>query len=120
MDHLANTRTSFFTFPLNWFNLTRKFLVLSTGKIDLTEFKSIELERIREYVEGLLNESSLRRIPNSKVSWLWHDEDELLRYQPELLDGFHERSVHIGFILCSVYNSVILSVDARSQYNFCH
>ncbi|KAM7444632.1 hypothetical protein ABFA07_006733 [Porites harrisoni] len=61
------------------------------GKIDLTEFKSIELERMREYIAALLNDSSLRRIASSKISWLWHDEDELLRYQPELLDGFHER-----------------------------
>ncbi|XP_078353836.1 uncharacterized protein LOC144638515 [Oculina patagonica] len=61
------------------------------GKIDLIEFKNIELEKIREYIGGLLNDSSLRRIPSSKASWLWHDEDELLRYQPELLDGFHER-----------------------------
>ena len=74
-------------------------VVASTGKIDLTEFKSIELEKIREYIAGLLNDSSLRRIPNSKASWLWHDEDELLRYQPELLDGFHERSVNIGFTI---------------------
>ncbi len=72
-------------------------VVVSTGKIDLIEFKNIELERIREYIGALLNDSSLRRIPSSKASWLWHDEDELLRYQPELLDGFHERSVNIGF-----------------------
>lgn len=63
----------------------------NNGKIDLTEFKSIQLERIKEYIAALLNDSSLRRIPNTKVSWLWHDEDELLRYQPDLLDGFHQR-----------------------------
>lgn len=67
---------------------------LKSGKIDLTEFKSIELERMREYIAALLNDSSLRRIASSKISWLWHDEDELLRYQPELLDGFHERYVY--------------------------
>ena len=68
---------------------------LKSGKIDLTEFKSIELERMRDYIAALLNDSSLRRIASSKISWLWHDEDELLRYQPELLDGFHERYVYI-------------------------
>jgi len=74
-------------------------LFFSTGKVDLTEFKSIELERIREYIAALLNDSSLRRIPSSKISWLWHDEDELLRYQPELLHGFHERLVS-GVFFC--------------------
>lgn len=53
-----------------------EIFVLLIGKIDLIEFKSIELERIREYVDGFLNKFLLRRIFNSKVFWLWYDEDE--------------------------------------------
>ena len=53
----------------------------------------MELEKFKEYIAVQLDNSSLRRIPKSKISWLWHDEDELLRYQPDLLHGFHHRFV---------------------------
>ncbi|KAJ7383008.1 hypothetical protein OS493_031178 [Desmophyllum pertusum] len=93
------------------------------GKIDLTEFKSIELERIGEYIGALLNDSTMMRIPNSKVSWLWHDEDELLRYQPELMDGFHERLQAITKIPKEILQESepmqVLQFE-ENNYQYCH
>lgn len=65
----------------------------------------MELEKIKEYIAVQLDNSSLRRIPKSKISWLWHDEDELLRYQPELLHGFHQRFVVRLYIVWNVFVS---------------
>ncbi|CAH3172387.1 unnamed protein product [Porites evermanni] len=92
------------------------------GKIDLTEFKSIELERMQEYIAALLNDSSLRRIASSKISWLWHDEDELLRYQPELLDGFHERLQAITKIPKEILQEISprkVSQYEEGSYQYC-
>ena len=89
----------------------------SPGKVDLVEFKAVELKAIREYIARLLNDSSQRRTPSSRMSWLWHDEDELLRYQPELLHGFHERYVpsifdvytlHMNRLDCFLFKVLVL------------
>ena len=39
----------------------------------------------------LMDDGTKMRNATSKTAWLWHDEDELLRYQPEVLDRFHHR-----------------------------
>ena len=68
----------------------------------------MELEKFKEYIAVQLDNSSLRRIPKSKISWLWHDEDELLRYQPDLLQGFHQRFVVRLYLYNNPSNSRIL------------
>ena len=72
---------------------------LSPGKIDLEEFNSTEMVKIKEYFEERLQDSQKRRNATSKTAWLWHDGDELLRYQRDVLQGFHNRWV------CSSYRN---------------
>ncbi|KAK3737070.1 hypothetical protein QZH41_013879 [Actinostola sp. cb2023] len=63
----------------------------ANDKLDLDEFKNTSLVKIQEYFnERLSNVDQLRNASRDQV-WLWHDEDELLRYQPEIMGNFHER-----------------------------
>ncbi|EDO48200.1 predicted protein [Nematostella vectensis] len=63
----------------------------NNGKIDLEELKNTELSKIKEYFLERLQDNDQRRNATSTQAWLWHDDDELLRYQPDLMDRFHER-----------------------------
>ena len=63
------------------------------GKIDLQEFKSVNVSEVKEYFEERLQDTERRRNATSETAWLWHDEDELLRYEEDVLQGFHERWV---------------------------
>lgn len=85
----------------------------------------MELETFKEYIAVQLDNSSLRRIPKSKISWLWHDEDELLRYQPDLLHGFHQRFVvrlyciRLYYILFRTKTWTFISLIFRTDLNNC-
>ena len=74
----------------------------------------------------MMEDGSRMRNATSKKSWLWHDEDELLKYQPEVFDHFHHRyrrfypftdSYFLPIPECSTYLIFIGAQRARTQQN---
>ena len=65
--------------------------ILLTGLIDMKELMDTDLLELNNYFLKLMEDGSNMRNATSKKAWLWHDKDELLRYQPEAFDLFHHR-----------------------------
>ena len=63
-----------------------------TGKVDLAELKKTNLSKIVDYVTQLRHEPSSLRNVTHKGTWVWADEDDMLKYEKNgYFEKFHER-----------------------------
>ncbi|XP_065657221.1 transmembrane prolyl 4-hydroxylase isoform X2 [Hydra vulgaris] len=66
------------------------------------------------------SEKQQRRINNTRQTWLWHDEDELLAYE-NLFEDFHERISHLtGIPTELISESEPLQVTTNEIGSFSH
>lgn len=88
------------------------------GKLDIDELKNTSLVKIQEYVKERLNDANLLRNAVKDQAWLWHDEDELLRYQPEIMGNFHERLAEKRWKIDHMTFAVVLTVAVTKNLLF--
>ena len=61
-------------------------------KIDLEEMKSTDFSKLKQYIDMLKSQESRKRNINSRGAWVWHDDDELLKFKRYgYFEQFHER-----------------------------
>ena len=62
------------------------------GMVSLDEMKKTDFTRAKEYIENLKSQSAKRRNVTSEAVWVWHDEDELLKFEENgYFEAYHER-----------------------------
>jgi len=61
------------------------------GKIDLKEMINTDLLKLKNYVKDFKEMQTDKREMKKKSAWVWHDEDELLRFQNDYFYGYHSR-----------------------------
>lgn len=61
------------------------------GRIDLDELTNIDLEDVTRYIDRIKNQPGKERNMTTTATWVWHDEDELLRFQDDYFYGYHSR-----------------------------
>ncbi|XP_020891848.1 transmembrane prolyl 4-hydroxylase [Exaiptasia diaphana] len=64
------------------------------GKMNFEEFQEVTAEGFKNYFDRLRREVKSLQSRNSKQTWMWHDEDELLMYE-DLLEDYHDRFAKI-------------------------
>ena len=67
------------------------FRFLFAGKIDLKELQNTDLQAVKGYIANLKEEKGRKREMKSDNAWVWHDDDELLRFQDDYFFGYHAR-----------------------------
>ena len=50
-----------------------------------------DLLKIKNYIKELRDKQDNPREMKSESAWVWHDEDELLRFQNDYFYGYHSR-----------------------------
>ena len=63
----------------------------STEKIDLAELVNTDLTKVKEYFDELHAMEERKRVMMTENTWVWHDQDELLRFQDDYYYGYHSR-----------------------------
>lgn len=61
-------------------------------KIDLEELKTTDFTKLKRYIDTLKSQEGKKRDLESRGAWVWHDDDELLRFKEYgYFEQFHER-----------------------------
>lgn len=61
------------------------------GKVDLAELVNTDLTKVKEYFDELYAMEERKREMTTENTWVWHDQDELLRFQDDYYYGYHSR-----------------------------
>eukprot|EP00112_Aurelia_sp_Birch-Aquarium-sp1_P014623 Seg3171.3 transcript_id=Seg3171.3/GoldUCD/mRNA.D3Y31 product="Transmembrane prolyl 4-hydroxylase" protein_id=Seg3171.3/GoldUCD/D3Y31 len=61
------------------------------GKVDLAELVNTDLTKVKEYFDELYAMEERKREMTTENTWVWHDQDELLRFQEDYYYGYHSR-----------------------------
>ena len=75
----------------SWKTYLNHLIVEIPGKIDLKEMLNTDLLKLKTYLEEFKERQTNRREMKKQSVWVWHDEDELLRFQDDYFDGYHSR-----------------------------
>ncbi|XP_048587880.1 transmembrane prolyl 4-hydroxylase-like [Nematostella vectensis] len=62
----------------------------NNDKMSFEEFSVVTAADIKKYFDQLRKYKSRLLSRNSQQTWLWHDEDELMKYE-DLLEDYHDR-----------------------------
>ncbi|XP_065657223.1 uncharacterized protein LOC100206310 isoform X3 [Hydra vulgaris] len=62
------------------------------GKVDLSEMKKTDFAQAKYYLDNIKKEKFRQRNVTTSTSWIWHDQDELLKHTKEgYFEKYHER-----------------------------
>ena len=73
--------------------------------------KKTDLTNAKKYFDSIKNEKYRQRNVTSSSSWIWHDQDELLKHSNEgYFEKYHERSFDLEGIFLFILFMKIFAV----------